>query len=90
MTARPLFVVCARCPTQLAGNQAYGRHCDLHTWKRCSCGYTYTRYDWQRLQLVGVMRDEFEALELRNCSECSSTMAVEILDAADGGEECAA
>lgn len=33
---------------------------------------------WAALPLVGVMDDDEEKLELRNCTACMSTLAVEI------------
>lgn len=39
--------------------------------KRCRCGATYTREEWGSLPLLGHQGD----LELRNCSQCRSTLA---------------
>jgi hypothetical protein len=45
--------------------------------KRCGCGLTHDAAAWSCLPYVGVQRDEFEALELRNCP-CGSTLAIEV------------
>ncbi len=51
-------------------------YCD--TVKRCKCGRTYDRTEWQRLRLVGTQDDgDGGLLELRNC-ECRSTISVEL------------
>jgi ribosomal protein S27AE len=43
--------------------------------KRCTrCGITFSRGHWRCLQYVG----EMDGLELRNCPECGSTIAIEI------------
>jgi hypothetical protein len=58
--------------------------------KRCGCGCEYTPEQWQALPYVGVMRDDVEALELRNCV-CGSTLAVEMTmncDKALNGDRC--
>lgn len=46
----------------------------IHT---CSCGREFTEHAWNLLPYVGVMRDDVERLELRNCP-CGSTRALEI------------
>lgn len=43
----------------------------------CSCKRTFTLAEWEALPYVGVMRDDVERLELRNCL-CGSTRALEI------------
>ncbi len=44
--------------------------------KPCSCcAAVHDAFEWSRLPLLGVMRDDVEAAELRNC-ECHSTLAV--------------
>lgn len=55
-------------------------------YRRCRCGLSHTQDGWDRLHLVGYMRDEVEIvgangatevefLELRNCT-CRSTLAM--------------
>lgn len=44
--------------------------------KPCGCGRSYDAFEWSRLPYVGVMGDEVETLELRNCVACNSTLAV--------------
>lgn len=44
--------------------------------KACGCGRTYTAEEWAALELVGIMADDVETIELRNCP-CGSTIAVE-------------
>ena len=46
--------------------------------KVCACGISYDAHMWACLAYVGHMTDEVEALELRNCSGCGSTLAVEL------------
>ena len=43
--------------------------------KKCSCGLEYTREEWDKLQYVGEMADDVEALEMRLCS-CKTTMSI--------------
>ncbi len=45
--------------------------------KHCGCGRIYTRHDWRKLPYVGVMIDEPNDLELRNCV-CGSTLSMPI------------
>jgi hypothetical protein len=42
------------------------------------CKIHYTREEWMKLPYVGLMRDEVESLELRNCvcSKPATTLAV--------------
>lgn len=42
--------------------------------KACGCGCSYSASEWVALEYVGVMSDEVESLELRNCT-CGSTVA---------------
>lgn len=51
--------------------------------RECGCGAVHDVYDWIRLPLCGVMRDAAGVLELRNCTTCSSTIAV-LLCSVDG------
>ena len=44
--------------------------------KACACGRVHDVYDWVRLPFVGIMSDDVDRLELRNC-ECNSTLAIE-------------
>ncbi len=46
--------------------------------KRCGCGRSYTAHEWRLLEIAGTMVDDVESLELRNCRECKSTIAVVI------------
>jgi hypothetical protein len=47
--------------------------------KTCSCGATYTRDQWRGLRGGGIQRvAEDDALELRDCRRCSSTIAIEL------------
>lgn len=48
--------------------------------KRCGCGCSYTESEWMRLTYVGLMIDDVESIELRNCSACGSTIAMTIDD----------
>jgi hypothetical protein len=43
--------------------------------KTCGCGAVHDHFDWRHLPRLGVMRDDAEAAELRNCG-CGSTIAV--------------
>jgi len=43
--------------------------------KKCSCNLEYTREEWDKLQYVGEMADDVEALEMRLCS-CKTTMSI--------------
>ena len=46
--------------------------------KRCSCGAEYTAEGWEKLRYVGLQRlGAAEALELRDCERCQSTLARE-------------
>lgn len=45
--------------------------------KRCSCGRCYTAEAFASLAYVGVMADEVEAVELRNCT-CGSTISISL------------
>lgn len=45
--------------------------------KRCGCGASYSRSEWNALPFVGLQADGLGgSLELRNCTACSSTIAV--------------
>ncbi len=46
--------------------------------KQCGCGAAYDAESWMRLPFVGVMGDEVESCELRNCP-CSSTISIELV-----------
>ena len=47
--------------------------------KVCACDAVYTAEDWLQLRYVGRMSDgEDGELELRDCSACGSTMAIEV------------
>jgi hypothetical protein len=46
-----------------------------NTPKTCGCGLTHSPEAWSLLPFVGVMRDDEEASELRNCG-CGSTLSV--------------
>lgn len=51
--------------------------------KVCACSATYTLTQWLGLFRVGVMRIELDgddAIELRDCSSCLSTIAVPLAD----------
>lgn len=45
--------------------------------KVCGCGIAHDHIGWSALPVAGVMRDDVEALELRNCP-CGSTIAVQL------------
>lgn len=45
--------------------------------KQCGCGANHDPFAWSRLPFVGVMADEEETIELRNCA-CGSTLAIEV------------
>jgi hypothetical protein len=42
---------------------------------KCGCGRQYSSDEWIALPYVGVMADEVEVVELRNCV-CGSTIGV--------------
>ena len=52
--------------------------------KRCACGADYTSVSWNTLKLVSAQWPGAEwpsddpLLELRNCQQCGSTIAIEI------------
>jgi len=47
--------------------------------KICPCGRSWTLEAWLTLPLVGVMEEgQAERLEMRSCSLCQRTIAVEI------------
>jgi len=49
--------------------------------KQCACGYTYSDEEWQRLRLLGEIdngRGVGERFELRQCSQCHSTLSWEL------------
>jgi hypothetical protein len=48
--------------------------------KTCTCGASYTPIEWMHLEYVGLQKFDGEDpdLELRNCSECGSTLGIEI------------
>jgi hypothetical protein len=46
--------------------------------KICACGRHYAADEWDRLPYVGVMRDAVEAVELRNCDGCASTIGIAV------------
>ena len=56
---------------ELLISNSHGMH------KACGCGLSYDVAAWSALPLVGVQRDEVEALEMRNCA-CGSTLAVSL------------
>lgn len=41
----------------------------------CACGHWI---DWRAARFVGVMRDDVEALELRDCQQCGSTRSLQV------------
>lgn len=44
--------------------------------KKCSCcNRVHEAASWTALPLKGIQKDEWEAMELRNC-QCNSTLAV--------------
>lgn len=45
--------------------------------KHCGCGLAHDSDAWSNLPYLGVMGDEADAFELRNCP-CGSTLAVEV------------
>ena len=50
--------------------------------KACGCGASHDAYEWLQLRRVGVMGDEVERLELRDCpAPCLSTLAVTLCGA---------
>jgi hypothetical protein len=46
---------------------------------RCSCGSTYTAAGWAGLHLVGYQQDGRRMFELRDCHDCHSSLAVEVV-----------
>ncbi len=45
--------------------------------KSCGCGRIHDAFAWIALPYVGVMADDVESLELRNCA-CGSTLAIAV------------
>jgi hypothetical protein len=43
--------------------------------KTCSCGRQFTKKQWEALSYVGILQDEMDTFEMRNC-ECGSTIAI--------------
>lgn len=59
--------------------------------KRCSCGSLITVYDWlNALKFVGVQDDGVDLLELRNCTECQTTLAIRVGDSPERSKRRAA
>lgn len=59
--------------------------------KRCSCGTSFTRAEWEQLPFVGIHADGVtpERLDLRNHDPgCKSTIAVELPDTVSICEGC--
>jgi len=51
--------------------------------KTCGCcGESYSEEAWEELKYRGIQEGSYNTsdLELRNCSKCSSTMAVPVVD----------
>ena len=53
----------------------------IESWpKKCTCGVNYTEDAWERLAYVGLQKvpEDYGMpdMELRNCSNCGSTMAI--------------
>lgn len=51
-------------------------YCEGRVVKRCACGREYSAAAWSALTYVGEQDDGVERLELRNCGECGSTVAI--------------
>lgn len=67
-----------------AHERCSGCGCGCHWFRRCGCGRTFTRAQWDELPLVGTQHveadDEGPAtdLEMKDCPVCKSTLAVEV------------
>jgi hypothetical protein len=46
--------------------------------KTCSCGRHYTEDEWKKLPSLGIKQIEEFLLEFRNCTQCGSTMTIEV------------
>jgi hypothetical protein len=49
---------------------------DTYWRKRCRCGAEYTALQWLGLPFVGRLDDDEDDLELRNCTDCGSTISI--------------
>lgn len=53
----------------------------LFPFKKCSCGKTYSKAEWEALPLLGCQpteEDDFAyVLEMKNCTSCGSTITIE-------------
>jgi hypothetical protein len=56
--------------------------------KVCGCGAVYSAEQWRQLRERGRYCDDVEALELRDCGECLSTIAV-VVERYGEEERCA-
>lgn len=51
----------------------------MTVFKQCACSQQYTADEWAQLPRVGTMRRRGQpSIDLRNCSRCGSTLAVEV------------
>lgn len=52
--------------------------------KKCSCGVELSETDWESMKYVGIQRasafGDYSDLELRNCANCMSTLAIPVVD----------
>jgi hypothetical protein len=70
-------------PAQSAADDPEPRELFIESWpKVCSCGYKISEEEWETLRYVGLQKVPADYgipdLELRNCGNCGSTMAVAV------------
>ncbi len=68
---------------QQAMDDPEARELFIESWpKVCGCGQSFTEEQWEELQYCGVQKVPptfgMPDMELRNCSRCSSTMAISV------------
>ena len=70
-------------PAQNAMDDPETRELFVESWpKKCSCGHDISEDEWETLHYVGVQKVPpdygLPDLELRNCPNCSSTIAIAV------------
>lgn len=51
------------------------KSCSDRVVKSCGCGRSFSSRGWTRLEYVGLQRDPYGDIELRNCA-CGSTIGI--------------